>query len=504
MSRLADTLSRHGLQNVEEQLREYLPRQRWFGRRERELQSVRVVDIGVLKEGEPMVLSVIVEVGYSVGESDRYHVPLAVQAEGIGGIWEGVVVGAGERDGRPVLVYDALHGGEPSYALWETVASGAELSMGEGTLVCRSNGLSIEDDAGPAAVRPLGREQSNTSLVRGELEVMKCFRRLTVGQSPELEMLEALAAAGFENVAAPLGVMEYLTAGGDASLLAMVQPYLHNGTDGWTLALASLRDLYAHAEETGNTERRHAARVVREQGATFEAESERIARVTARMHLALSGPAPGEALRPRKADGELLSRWAEEMTEDLDELLARGGDGLEELRGARDRIARRIQSITDIGDGGLAIRYHGDYHLGQLLRTDGGWTVLDFEGEPARGAQARRWRSSPLRDVAGMMRSYDYAAAVELRNWDEPGNAEYEVMAEFGEAWAELNREVFWQAYIDELGDNRVVPPGADALKMRRVFETQKAVYEVGYELGNRPEWVHIPLRFLLRGAGDD
>ncbi|HEY8741448.1 MAG TPA: hypothetical protein VIN56_12755, partial [Candidatus Dormibacteraeota bacterium] len=400
------------------------------------------------------------------------------------------------------LVYDALHGGAPSYALWQATAAGEDIPTEQGRLICRNNGIQLEGDAGAASVRPLAREQSNSSLVRGDLEVMKCFRRLARGVSPELEMLEALAGAGFKHVAAPLGVLEY-DDGGDRVLLAIMQPYLHNGTDGWTLALASLRDLYAHAEEMGSTERRHALRVVREQGASFEAESERLARVTAQMHLALSGQAPGEALRPRPADRELLQRWAQEMTEDLDQILARGGERLTELRAHRDQVARTFDSITRISDGGLAIRYHGDYHLGQLLRTDGGWTVLDFEGEPARGATARRWRSSPLRDVAGMMRSYDYAAAVELRTWGEPGDADFERMLRYGMAWAEVNREAFWDAYLDELGDSHIIPSGRDALVMRRVFETQKAVYEVGYELGHRPEWLEIPIRFLLREEAD-
>jgi trehalose synthase-fused probable maltokinase len=504
MNGVLDSLARHGLQQAEDRLREYLPRQRWFGGREREITELRVADIGVLRAGEPTVLSVVVDVAYAEGEGELYHVPLAVQAEGTAGIWEGVVVSAGERDGRPVLVYDALHGGEPSYALWEAVARGADIPMEQGRLTCRNSGLALDGDAGPESVRPLGREQSNSSLVRADREVMKCFRKLARGLSPELEMLEALAGAGFENVAAPLGVMEYDDGNGAAALLAIVQPYLHNGTDGWTLALASLRDLYAHAEETGSSERRHALRVVGEQGASFEAESERIARVTARMHRALSGPAPGDAMRPRPADAELLQRWANEMTEDFDEVLTRGGERLDELRANRDRVARRFQRITTVKNGGLSIRYHGDYHLGQLLRTDGGWTVLDFEGEPARGAAARRWRSSPLRDVAGMMRSYDYAAAVELRNWAQPGDADYERMRRYGEAWAQLNRSVFWNAYLDEMGDGQVIPAGDDALRMRRVFEMQKAVYEVGYELGHRPEWLDIPIQFLLLEEHDD
>lgn len=497
MNGALDLLSRHGLRDAEARLREFLPRQRWFGGREREVHSLRVRDVGVIREGDPAVLSVIVDVEYVDGESERYHVPVAVQEEGTEGVWEGVVIGTGERDGRPVLVFDALHGGRPSFALWEAVAAGADIPMEHGLLVCRNTGLEL-GDIGPEAVRPLGREQSNSSLVRGDLEVMKCFRRLTAGSSPELDMLEALATAGFENVAAPLGVIEYHDSD-DTALVAMVQPYLHNGTDGWTLACASLRDLYAHSEEMGSHERRHADRVVREQGASFEVESQRLARVTARMHLALSSALSGDEIRPQRVDRDLLQRWAAEMTRDLDDLLARGGDKLAELGRRRRSLVAVFQSITAIPDAGLAIRYHGDYHLGQLLRTDRGWTILDFEGEPARGGEARRARSSPLRDVAGMMRSFDYAAAVELRNWGEPGDAQYERLARYAQAWANLNREVFWDAYRQELGDAPVIPPGEDAARLRRAFELQKAVYEVAYEMGHRPEWLDVPLRFLER-----
>lgn len=500
MSAALDVLSRHGLHDAEVRLREYLSRQRWFGGREWDIRSVRVADVGVVKDGDPAVLTVIVDVDYADAEPERYHVPLAVQREGAAGVWEGVVVGAGERDGQSVVVYDALHGGEPSFALWEAVAAAAVVDMERGRLVCRNNGLEL-GDTGAEAVRPLGREQSNTSLVRGDLEVMKCFRKLTRGRSPELEMLEALGAAGFENVAAPLGMIVYADAGDQPSLVAMVQPYLHNGTDGWTLACASLRDLYAHSEEMDTRERRHAIRVVREQGASFESESERLARVTARMHLALSRVTEPDDMRPQPADRDLLRRWSAEMLEDLDEMLGRGGEKLDDLRDRREPLVAAFKSITSMTDGGLAIRYHGDYHLGQLLRTDSGWTILDFEGEPARGATARRSRSSPLRDVAGMMRSFDYAAGIEMRNWGQPGDADYGRLAGYGEAWASLNREIFWNSYLDELGDSHIIPSAEDGVGLRRAFELQKGVYEVAYELAHRPDWVDIPLGFLVSQA---
>ena len=502
MNAALDLLARHGLADAETRLREYLPRQRWFGGRERDLVGLRVVDVGMLQEGDPAVLSVIVDVDYAEGEPERYHVPVAAQVEGAASVWEGVVIASGERDGRPLLVYDALHGGEPSFVLWKAVAAGAEIPMEGGRVVCRNLGFEL-GDVGPGSVRPLGREQSNSSLVRGDLEVMKCFRKLSRGLSPELEMLESLAAAGFEEVAAPLGVVEYDDGGGDAALVAMLQPYLHNGTDGWTLALASLRDLYAHAEEMGTSERRAALRVVQEQGASFEPEAERIARVTARMHLALRS-ANGEAMRAEAISEDLLTRWAADMRADLDHLLAGSSDSIDPLRSVAGTLAAAFDAILAVTTAGMAIRYHGDYHLGQLLRTDAGWTILDFEGEPARGPEARRSKSSALRDVAGMMRSFDYAAEVEMRNWAAAGDTDYELVRAYGEAWAEVNRRAFWDAYLDELGDSDLLPARGGGQVLRRAFELQKAVYEVAYELGHRPEWVDIPVDFLVRELARD
>ena len=502
MSAALDVLSRYGLVDAEERLREFLTRQRWFGGREREVTTLRVADVGVLREGDPVVLSVIVDVEYADGDPEHYHVPLAVQADATDGIWEGLVVGAGERDGRPVLVYDALHGGVASFVFWPLLAEGSEVPMERGRLWPRPMGFDL-GEGGPESVRPLGREQSNSSLVRGDREVMKCFRKLARGRSPELEMLGALAAAGFENVAAPLGVIEYHDGRGEPALLALLQPFLHNGTDGWTLALASLRDLYAHAEEMGAQERRHPLRVVRDQGASFLPEAERIARVTARMHLALSGMSGNPEMSPEPASREVVENWSAEMLDDLEQLLARGGGNLAGLAARRASIAAVFRSVASLRDGGVAIRYHGDYHLGQLLRTDGGWTLLDFEGEPARSPLARRSRSSALRDVAGILRSFDYAAQVELRSWGEPGEQDYPRMLLYGEAWAEANREAFWSAYLDELGDSRIIPMREGAVRLRHAFELQKAVYEVGYELGHRPDWVSIPLRFLLRKSFD-
>jgi trehalose synthase-fused probable maltokinase len=190
------------------------------------------------------------------------------------------------------------------------------------------------------------------------------------------------------------------------------------------------------------------------------------------------------------------------MTGELDQLLAGADPALAPLREHRDAVVKGFDALRTLGEGGLAIRVHGDYHLGQALRTDTGWTVLDFEGEPALEIAERRALSSPLRDVAGMLRSLDYVAAAALAERSDPDGEQVELLRRQGAAWAEANRRLFWGAYLARVGDHPLLPRSAgDTLALRRAWELRKAVYEVGYELGHRPDWVSMPLRFLLEGG---
>ncbi|HKR98492.1 MAG TPA: hypothetical protein VJU79_03155, partial [Candidatus Dormibacteraeota bacterium] len=140
-------------------------------------------------------------------------------------------------------------------------------------------------------------------------------------------------------------------------------------------------------------------------------------------------------------------------------------------------------------------------HLGQTLWADGDWVVLDFEGEPARSLPERRRKRSPLRDVAGMLRSFDYAAAAALNERAQPGDLDGEDLKAIGERWAQINRDAFWSAYLAELDGAELLAEPGQSLTLRRAFEVQKAIYELRYELGHRPSWARIPLEFLLRGA---
>ena len=494
-----ELLAAHGLPDTAV-LGDFLQRQRWFGGRGRALSGVSVLDVGVLREGEPELLFVVLGALHDDGATERYQVPLAVRRTSTppADLGDKLLVQY-EQDGELVSVYDAL--AEPALAwwFWRAIAESRRVPTQEGELRYRSEGLVLAPDE-VGLIRSLGREQSNTSLVRDDSDVLKIVRRIEPGITPELEMTRALACAGFASIAAPLGSGEYAGAGaGEPAVVAILQPFLHNGTEGWTLALTSLRDLYADAEEAGERDDDARRRAVQEQGASFQPEAARLGDVTAEMHLALTDPSLSEEMRATPLNATALNAWADEMTGELDALLRTQASEVAPLRARRPALVSRFDALRRLdGDAGLSIRIHGDYHLGQVLRVDAGWVVLDFEGEPDRPLAARRVRSSPLRDVAGMMRSFQYAAAAALTERCSPDSREWEQLILQGEVWAKASCDAFWEAYVARAGNAALLSSAEATQVLRQAFEVQKAVYEVGYELGHRPDWVSIPLRYLL------
>ena len=316
-----------------------------------------------------------------------------------------------------------------------------------------------------ARVRPMGAEQSNTSLVLDDRLVLKVFRRIHKGPNPDIEVTSALAAAGFEHVAAPVATWEE-----SGTHLAVLQPYLAGGTDGWALALTSLRDLYgSECDDPADC------------GGDFAAEARRLGSVTAAMHVALAS-----ALGTGAPD---TGEWAGLMQRQLERVAAQ-----EPWNSAAHAT---FEALRAMGSPGKALRVHGDYHLGQVLRTDTGWFVLDFEGEPARPLDERRERSSPLKDVAGMLRSFHYATAVVLREREE---FELETLAPKAEAWERRNRKAFLDGYLSTDGIDDLLPPASeDTDRALRAWELDKAVYEVAYERDHRPDWADIPQTAIAR-----
>jgi maltokinase len=329
------------------------------------------------------------------------------------------------------------------------------------------------DGADIPAGRPgdiISTEQSNTSLVYGQDAIFKLFRRLEPGLNPDVEIHAALHAAGNPHIAALLGHIE-IADDGDAepATVAMLQTFVANASDGWRLATASVRDLYAegdlHADEVGGD---------------FAADSERLGAATASVHADMA-----RVLPTQPADPAWFSGLAAQMGERLDAAVG----VVPELRDHADGLRRLYAAVADTPEQVVRQRVHGDFHLGQVLRTATGWIVLDFEGEPARPLAARREPDSPMRDVAGMLRSFDYAARHLLV--EQPGDAQRDYRAQ---EWAARNRAAFCAGYSAASGMD---PCGNSPLL--RAFEADKAVYECVYEARNRPHWLIIPLQSLSR-----
>ena len=443
------------VQALEAGLPAFLSAQRWFSGKARRVArtAATVHDLG----GRPRLLVCAVEVEYAEGTRELYQVPVSMRA------YDDPLLPPLERleiahlEAGSVVAYDALSDPEAPRRLLELTAVGRDVA-----------GLAFENlaalDAAVESVRPVGTEQSNTSLVFDERVILKWFRQAQPGVHPELEVPRALAGAGFAHVARPLGAI--VMTGGVRTTLAVVQEFYAGAEDGWTTALESASGAAAGMEEG-----------MRDLG-----------RVTADLHLAL-GSLPGDGFGAEPVSSEDLERWAVAMTAELDTLFVSHPESdLGPLGARRDDVVAVFDSLRDLGPAGRRIRVHGDLHLGQVIRHEGRWVVLDFEGEPAVPLEQRRARTSPLVDVAGMLRSIDYAADAR-----DPGSA----AADPG--WAALHRHAFLSGYRAGVAGSDLVPESPAFEVLLAALELRKAVYELGYELGARPSWAGIPLRGITR-----
>jgi maltokinase len=321
-------------------------------------------------------------------------------------------------------------------------------------------------------------EQSNTSLVFGESAIFKVFRRVAAGPNPDLEVAAALAELGSTHIAEPYGWVETRLDGATA-VLAILSRYLRAAADGWALAATSVRDLYALVLDAAGTDAAGSGPAgAGAAGGDFAGEAERLGVATAQVHADLA-----EAFGTSELEPEAIRELAEQMFRRLDMAIA----AVPELARYADMIGDAFSSLAKLTEPVPAQRVHGDYHLGQVMRTQTGWVVLDFEGEPASPLAQRRARSSPLRDVAGMLRSFDYAARHQLLT--HPDRA---ILTPVASDWVRRNGEAFCTGYAEAGG----LDPACNAVLLRALL-LDKAVYEVIYEARNRPTWLAIPLESI-------
>ena len=395
---------------------------RWFAAKDRVAEEAEVVGVPV-EDG--IVTLAVVEVRFGAGTHEHYLVAL------------------GDDEGE-----------EEAFERPEVAARLASLA-----------GVPAEG----ARVRSLDVEQSNSSVVLDELHMLKLYRRLEAGPNPELEVLRALATAGFSNAPRLEGA---LTTEGPPleTALVSVTGLVPSAGGGWELTLESFQDDASWLPE----------------------RAWRLGEVTAGLHAALAANEQDPHFAPEEPSAEALGLLAAEIEEEITSTFASlpEDDALSAVAHRAEDLRDLVQELASVGPAGLAIRTHGDYHLGQVLwTTDGDWVVIDFEGEPARSLPERRRKRSPLRDLAGMTRSFAYAgdAALLLQGVEAP------------EGWVDACRDAFLDGYLAS-ADERLLPSSRTGFeRLLQLYELEKLVYELRYETRNRPEWATIPIVGMLR-----
>ena len=409
--------------------------QRWFGSRSRTLTGGRISDSGALPPGCVIALF---EAEFADGGNELYQLPHRIAEDGE------IVLGLADTE-----LAGALLAALRRSARLPTEAGRVEFELA----------ATLPSEAALEPVRAIGGEQSNSSVVFGERCILKAFRRLESGESPELEMLRFLDARGFRHAPPLLGWYGYAGTRLTATL-GIVQEFVPGARDGWQEALDSLAD-----------------------PPPFLSRLRRLGEVTARMHLVLASADDDPAFRPEKRGANAGPGAPTRITGVPEPVRSRG-----------DELRERLCELYRLGCGGKAIRQHGDYHLGQVLWAREDWLVLDFEGEPARPLAERRAKSTPLRDVAGMLRSFAYAAEAG-RDRGAPGPP----------GWERDARAAFLAGYESAIDESLLPAAGEARTALLTACELEKALYELRYELDNRPDWVHVPVAGILRLLdGDD
>ena len=463
MADVAERVAAGDLSFIEEgPLHEWVVQQRWFASKSRDVASLNVLEAVSLRDDPPMLVLALVEARFPAGTHELYQLPLGLRPaeEGWG---ERVIC---EVEGW--TLYDALADPAHGRELLHLMRGSRDVNAAEGTMVFRWAASAGAGLAGTVDVRPVGVEQSNSSIVFGEEQILKAFRRVEPGLNPELELLRFLSVHGFEHIAPLAGWYAYEGRLMDATL-GILQEYLAGAQDGWELALAEIS-----SEPEAFLDRLRA-----------------LGEVTGRMHAALGSDSSDPAFAPEEPSTEALALLTATIDEEIERVFLDlpENETVAPIAGRGEDVRERLQVLSHVGAAGRVIRTHGDYHLGQTMLADRGWVILDFEGEPARPLPERRLKRSPLRDVAGMLRSFSYVTAGSELLRDSPAP----------EGWEERARETFLEGYFESM-ETSLLPPGQDAIeKLLAVFELEKAVYELRYELNNRPDWVGIPVAGIRR-----
>lgn len=455
-------------------VRDWLPRQRWYGDKSRELEHLAIDQLMAVELGSGVVTVMLLSCDFADGSRSVYFAPV---------LWG--ESGAGDASTHPFR--DAF--AEPEFLSW--LHSGfaatrtADASDGR-RLRWIAGAASSPGLAATRAAHVLGGEQSNTSVRFGNEAILKVFRKVQRGINPDPEILRFLSShSQYRHAPAGLGTIELRqTPSSEPIVVGAMQAFVPNSGDAWTWLLEELRSL-----DEGTSKR-------------VLTQLALLGQRTGDLHMALATASDDPAFSVEHIDAgyreHLHRRTAAELRRTLDAMRVQELRSDEQLSRLESRLTEMLDD-DDVLNGLVLSRVHGDFHLGQVLRTSGDFVIIDFEGEPSRSFRERREKASPIKDVAGMLRSLDYAVATVLSEGVEPDRKDR--LARFGTR----AREAYTEAWLASVSANgrALAPTDADQFaKALSIFLVEKALYEVRYELDNRPGWIGIPLGALESLAG--
>jgi len=486
----------------------YIESQRWYASKGAAIVRAKLADQVLWEEGKQSWLLPLIDLE-GPPERSQYFVPLAL-------VWEDrdeerlramapATIAKVRQQANVGILGDAFFDEAFCRAMVRAIGEGKELATAHGTLHFRPTAAFERIAGGDAAMLAAGRPKalsSNTIVTLGDRLFLKGYRRIRPGLNPELEIGRFLTeVAKYPNCVPVAGALEYRAADGTLMTLALAQAYVRNQGDGWTTTLDYL-DRFLEERRTASTE------LPKDAHGAYLALVQTLGTRTGELHRAFAQTSGDAAFDPEPLTEEDLAAMRKHAETEarttfallearLEQFAGVARDEAQALLGARERVLERVAQVTPNGQKMLKTRLHGDYHLGQVLLAHNDFYLIDFEGEPSRAFDERRAKHSPLRDVAGMLRSFNYAQCSALR--DAAHNAEeIEKLAPLARAWEAEARRTFLRAYDDAARGALLYESLVPGEGLLGLFELEKALYELRYEIGNRPDWVRIPLQGVL------
>ena len=520
---------RRRLETVE--LLEYLPKQRWFAGKSRNITATGIADWAELNPSHSALA--LLEVKFEAGPSETYQLPLVFAfgdaADELRRATPTANIGAIVSKQAAGLLQDGVFDDNMCAELLSVIENSRPLPAAHSGRIQGVRGKTYQTVRGPAEaplqVRRGSIEQSNTSIIYGDRFILKLFRRLEAGINPDCEIGQYLTEkTSFDRIPPFAGMIQYWPApGAEPTVLAMLQGLVVNEGDGWKWTVEELQRYYESCAPIASREfadgeldeplelsEHPVSQLARDHVGIYLDSAAILGRRTAELHLALASPTDDPAFAPEPLsleDLQALFVGARDSAVSVFEFLRKSMSQLPDdvidiaalVLGQRRRILDHLKELKFDGLSAQKLRIHGDYHLGQVLRVKNDFVLLDFEGEPARSLDSRRSKQCALKDVAGMLRSFSYAAFGTLISYTARHPEDFDSLKPWAQLWERSVAAEFLRAYRDTAQGAQFLPDTtADFRKLLDLFLLDKALYEILYELNNRPAWVRVPMLGIM------